>query len=403
MLRSYRLVVPLLTAVLYLSLAQSRAEGHCPFCNGMQGQTLVKEVQQARFVLYGVPSNPQIKRDAEGREYSTTDFTIEDVVKTDPFLKNKKTLTLPRYIPPSAAGDEKMLVFCDLSNDQPDTYLMMSVKDVAVVKYLKEAMKLDEKDVSKRLRFFFNYLDHFDNEVASDAYKEFAKADYADVVKLVKDYGGTDMRKRLQAWLKDPNTAIYRYGLFGLMLGLCGKQEDGEVFLSLLNDPDKSLISGIDGILAGYILVDQNNGWKYTKSLITSNTNDFSKRHAGLRTIRFLWDTHMGHIPKEELLSTMEQFVNQGDIADMAIDDLRKWKQWMFTDRILQQSKRDTHIGALVQRAVLRYMLSCPHDKYPGAKDYVEAVRKINPEKIKDAQEILDLEKANEVDASKAK
>ncbi|MFT3882304.1 MAG: hypothetical protein QM703_21960 [Gemmatales bacterium] len=56
-----------------------------------------------------------------------------------------------------------------------------------------------------------------------------------------------------------------------------------------------------------------------------------------------------------------------------------------------------------MQRAVLRYMLSVPHDKYPGAKAYVEAVRKVNPDKIKDAQEILDLEKANEADTSKAK
>ncbi|HQR05827.1 MAG TPA: hypothetical protein PLN21_03340 [Gemmatales bacterium] len=404
MLRSCRTSSWLLLLLSFFVMPPStQAACICPFCGAMQGQTLVKEVQQARFVLYGVPSNPQIKRDADGREFSTTDFTIEEVVKPDPFLKNKKTLTLPRYIPPSAAGDEKMLVFCDLSNEQPDTYLMMTIKDVAVVKYLKEAMKIDEKDVSKRLRFYFNYLDHFDNEVASDAYKEFAKADYADVVKLVKDYGDADMRKRLQTWLKDPNTAIYRYGLFGLMLGLCGKSEDGEVFLSLLNDPDKSLISGIDGILAGYILVDQTNGWKYTKSLIMGNTSDFAKRHAGLRTIRFLWDTHMGHIPPDELLGAMEQFISQGDIADMAIDDLRKWKQWKFTDKILEQSKRDTHIGALVQRAVLRYMLSVPHDKYPGAKAYVEAVRKVNPDKIKDAQEILDLEKANEADISKAK
>jgi len=111
----------------------------------------------------------------------------------------------------------------------------------------------------------------------------------------------------------------------------------------------------------------------------------------------------MGHVTQEELLATMEQFISQGDIADMAIDDLRKWKQWKFTDKILEQSKRDTHIGALVQRAVLRYMLSCPQDKYPAAKEYVEAVRKVNPDKIKDAQEILDLEKANEADTSKAK
>ena len=48
-------------------------------------------------------------------------------------------------------------------------------------------------------------------------------------------------------------------------------------------------------------------------------------------------------------------------------------------------------------------MLSCPQDQFAGAKGYVEEIRKVNPDKIKDAQEILDLEKTNETDASKAK
>lgn len=401
MLRSSYAVAALVLAALWA--APTQAVDFCPFCNGAQGQTLVKEVQQARFVLFGTPSNPQIKRDAEGREFGTTDFTIEEVVKNDPFLKSKKTLVLPRYIPPMATGDEKLLVFCDLNNDQFDSYLMMSVKDSVVIKYLKEAILLDDKDITKRLKFYFNYLDHFDNEVASDAYKEFAKADYADVVKLVKVHGDAEMRKRLITWMKDPNTAFYRYGLFGLMLGLCGKKEDGDIFLSLLNDQDKSLMSGIDGVLAGYILVDQATGWKHTKDLISNGANDFTKRHAGLRTIRFLWETHVGHVPKEELLKVMGEFISQGDIADMAMDDLRKWKEWQFTDKILEQSKRDTHVGSIVQRAVLRYMLSCPQKDYPKAAEYVEAVRKEHPDKIKDAQEILDLEKISETDAAKTK
>lgn len=396
-----RYCVVALLALLQWPLISSAREW-CPFCGTMQGQTLVKEVQQARFVLYGVPSNPQIKREADGREISTTDFTIEEVVKNDPFLKNKKTLTLPRYIPPSTNGPEKFLVFCDLNNDQADTYLYLTAKDGALVKYLKEAIKLDDKDVSKKLRFYFNYLDHFDNEIATDAYKEFGKADYADVVKMMKDYGDDAMRKRLQAWLKDPNTAIYRYGLLGLMLGLCGKPEDGAVFLSLLNDPDKSLISGIDGILAGYILVDQTAGWKYTKDLASSTDKDFNKRYAALRTIRFLWESHIGHVPETDLLNAMEQFLAQGDIADLAIEDLRKWKQWKFTNKIIEQARRDTHTAPIVQRAVLRYMLSVPKDQ--TAADYVAAVRKDHPEKIKDAQEILDLEKASETsDPNKAK
>lgn len=374
----------------------------CPFCGTMQGQTLVKEVQQARFVLYGTPSNPQVKQEADGREISSTEFTIDEVVKNDPFIKNKKSITLPRYIPPSTTGPEKLIVFCDLNNDQADTYLYLTAKDEALIKYLKDAIKLDEKNVPKKLFFYFNYLDHVDNEIATDAYKEFAKADYADVMKMVKEHGSVEMRHKLKTWLKDPNTAIYRYGLIGLMLGLSGKAEDGETFLSLLNDPNNNLISGIDGILAGYILVDQPAGWKYTKGLIASTNNDFNKRYAALRTLRFLWETHVGHVPESDLLGAMEQFLAQGDIADLAIEDLRKWKQWKFTKAILDLAKRESHVSSIVQRAVLRYMLSVPNDA--DAKAYVENVRKTHPDKIEDAQEILKLEKASETsDPNKAK
>jgi hypothetical protein len=389
--------------------AELRAiKGHfCPFCGAVQGQTLVKEVQSAKFVVYGLPSNPQIKRDADGRESSTTDLTIEEVIKPDPFLKDKKRLVLPRYIPPSPAGQEKLIVFCDVINDQADTYLYLTTKDGALVKYLKEAIKLDENDIPKRLRFYFDYLDHFDTEISGDAYKEYAKADYPDVVKMIKQHGDAGMRTRLRDWFKDPNTPLFRYGLIGLMLGLCGDKSDGEVFLGLLNDPDKSMASGVDGILAGYILVDKENGWKYTKQLVMNAANDFSKRYAGLRAIRFLVETHHGHITQEELLSTVAILLEQGDIVDLAIEDLRKWKQWQFTDKIMGVRHKESHLAPIVQRTVLKYALACPQDKYPSARQFVEEMKKTQPEKVKDALEILELEKSmagpTEAEASKAK
>ncbi len=86
----------------------------------------------------------------------------------------------------------------------------------------------------------------------------------------------------------------------------------------------------------------------------------------------------------------------------LAIEDLRKWKQWKYTAKIIEQGKRDTHLAPIVQRAILRYMLSVPQDQQAAA--YIAAVRKDHPEKIKDAQEILDLEKASESsDPNKAK
>lgn len=381
--------------LLIVTAAASTAADHaCPFCGSAQGDTLVKQAQSARFVVYGTPSNSQTHKDADGNDVSSTDFTIEDVIKSDTFVKDKKKLVLQRFIPPTGGTQpDKLIVFCDVVNDQADAYLYLTTKDGALAKYLKESLKLDETDIPKRLRFYFDYLDSLDTEISGDSFKEFAKADYGEVVKMIKQYGNVDMKQRLKNWFKDPNTPVFRYGLFGLMLGLYGDKADGETFLELLNDPEKSLLTGVDGILAGYILADKDHGWPYTKQLVATPQNEFNKRYAGLRTMRFLYETHMGHVPAEELLDTLAIQLDQSDIADMVIEDLRRWKQWKYTDRIIALRDRETHRQPLVQRAILRYAVSCPQDKHPTAVAFVEEIKRKDPAKVKEAMEMLELEK----------
>jgi hypothetical protein len=370
--------------------------GHaCPFCGSVQGQTLVKEVQSVKFVVYGTASNARRNVDADGREITSTDLTIEDIIKDDPVLKGKKKLTLPRYIHLPPGGTEKVIVLGDVVNDQPDAYLSIVSKDGALAKYLKEAISVDENDIPKRLRFYFNYLDHYDTEISGDAFKEFAKAEYSDVVKMVQKHGEASMRKRLLDWFKSPDTPQYRYGLIGLMLGLFGDKSDSDAFLSLLNDPEKNVVTGADGVMAGYILVDKENGWKYTKKVVLTLPNDFQKRYAGLRTIRFLYDTHIGHIPVEELVDTIGACLDQEDMADLVIEDLRRWKQWKFTDKIIALRDKDSQTHFKIMRAaILKYALTCPLDKHPVAKAYVDEMKKTQPEKVRDALEIIELEKS---------
>ena len=55
-----------------------------------------------------------------------------------------------------------------------------------IVKYLTGALAVKDKDNATRLRFFFDYLDNADPEIAGDAYLEFAKADPKDTRAMVK-------------------------------------------------------------------------------------------------------------------------------------------------------------------------------------------------------------------------
>ena len=73
---------------------------------------------------------------------------------------------------------------------------------------------------------------------------------------------------KIAGWLRDPNTPGFRIGLYGSLLGHCGKEEHAELLRSLVEDPARKLSSGLDGVLAGYTMIDPKGGWEYTKALM---------------------------------------------------------------------------------------------------------------------------------------
>ncbi len=73
------------------------------------------------------------------------------------------------------------------------------------------------------------------------------------------DAGKTTLTEKLPAdkvlgWLKNPNTPASRFGLYGLFMGHCGKKEHAKAVRELLDSPDKTYSSGLDGMMASYIL-----------------------------------------------------------------------------------------------------------------------------------------------------
>ena len=92
---------------------------------------------------------------------------------------------------------------------------------------------MKDKKPGERLKFFFNYLDNADPEICMDAFKEFANADYKDYRDMAKDLPAD----KLAGWLRDPNTPGFRVGLYGSLLGHCGKDEHAKLLRSLARRP----------------------------------------------------------------------------------------------------------------------------------------------------------------------
>jgi hypothetical protein len=379
-----RRLLPMGLAVL-ASICFAAVVSACPFCT-MQGQTLTQEVDQASMVLYGTLQNANLSPNGFGD--GTTDLAIEAVIKRNDILGDQKVITLNRYVPVDKEKKYKFVIFCDVYKGKIDPYRGIQVKaDCNIAAYLDGALKVKGKDIGTRLRYFFDYLDNDEVEISNDAYKEFGNANYADYRDMAKKLPAD----KIAAWLQDPKTPSFRYGLYASMLGHCGNAEHAKLLRSMLDEP-KRLSSGIDGVLAGYILLEPVEGPKYLFNLLKDPTREFTVRYAALRTARFFWDSRPDVIGRTELLNGVCQLLDQADIADLAIEDLRKWKCWEVAGQVLALREKPTHNLAIIRRAILRYALSCPERLEASA--YVAEVRKKDPRLVKDTEELLRLENA---------
>jgi hypothetical protein len=375
-------IFPWLLILVVALLAAPPTTCGCPFCS-MQGQTLTGEVNQASMVLFGTLANAKLN--PAGFESGSTDLQIDAVIKKHEILGDKKVIVLPRYVP-TDKNMSKFLVFCDVFKGKIDPYRGIPVKsDSDIVKYLQGALAVKDKDVSARLRFFFDYLDNADLEIANDAYKEFGNADYKDYRDMAKDLPGDKIAK----WLQDPATPAFRHGLYASMLGHCGNDKHAEVLRKLLDDAQKQAGTGVDGMLAGYTMLKPKEGWPYIRDILKDPKKEFMLRYAALRAIRFFWNSRPDLVPEKDLVEGVKILLDQGDIADLAIEDLRLHRCWEAASQVLDLYGKKSHDVPIIRRYIVRYALSCPKKE---AKEFVIMMRQKDPEMVKDIEEFLKLE-----------
>jgi hypothetical protein len=385
-----RWLLPTLAAGLLLAIPSPAPA--CPFCS-VSGETLAGEVSQADFILYGTLSNA--KRDPEEFGKGTTDLTVELVIKDHEWAKGKKSVTIPKYIPQDEkAKNLKHLVFFKLYAGQLDPYRGEAVAaDSKLPEYLKGAIAARPKDAVARLTYFFDHLESPELTISSDAYSEFGYADYKEIRALADKWKDDPAKaKQLLAWLKDPNTRPTRYGLYGLLLGHCGQKEDAKALRALLDDSQRSYTSGLDGVLAAYTLLDPKAGWDYLLGVIGNAKRDFSERYAGLRTVRFFWESRPDVIPNSQVLDAMKVLMEQSDLADLPIEDLRKWQAWSLTPVVLGYAAKESHNTIpIVTRAILKFALAAAaaDPKNTAAAEFVAKARQKDPKKVEFLETLL--------------
>ncbi len=254
------------------------------------------------------------------------------------------------------------------------------------MEYVRKIMKLDAKDVEGNLLFFFRYLDSPDTEIARDAFLEFAKAGDQDIARVA---GKLDPKK-LRGWLEDKRTPAERLSVYALLLGACGGEADARFLQGLLNETDERIVNAYDGILGGYIHLKPREGWALAHDLLRDGRKPLPIRLAVARTVSFFH----GARPKEsreDVLKCLDAMIAQGELADIAVEDMRRWEIRDRTRDILALYGKKGYDAPLMQRAIVRYALSCKDDA--SARAFLDERRRADPELVKDVEESLQFEK----------
>ncbi len=374
--------MPRLITVLVVLLVATDFARACTFCGGelRSRQTLRMHYAAAQAVLHGRLKNPRFDpKTDEG----FTDLHVIAALKDHPARGGSSVITLRSYLPVIGNTPPDYLVFCAVANDKLDPTFGVPAT-AAVLDYLRAAARLDDSDPAAKLGFFYRHLDAADATVAADAFLEFARAPDTDIVKAAKHFDPARLRKLLA----DPGTPPERLGVFAFLLGVCGGADDAAFLARLLHeDPLRDrTAAAYSGLLAGYVLLSPKDGWSMACRLLGDETRPYSVRLATLETIRF-FQANRGRDCRAEVLKCYAALLPRADLADQAIEDLRRWGYWELTAEVLAQFAKPSHSAPVVRRTIVRYALCCPED---AARAFVAAVRRTDPGLVRVAEEQLE-------------
>lgn len=363
-------------------LAAASAARACTYCSAANAnvQTFRQEARTSKFVVVGTLTNPRLVGEA-----GHTDLTIDHVIKSDPAIAKLKTITLNRWHPVDAKKPPRLLVFFDIYEGKFDPFRGVTLRGTEARDYLRGALELDDRDRVASLVYYFRHLDSADPDVAGDAFLEFAKASDQEIGAVGPKLDPAKLRKLLA----DPKTPAERLGVFAFLLGACGSKSDADSLAGMLTKSDERTATALSGILGGLIEIRPEVGWQKVLDLLDDPKRPYQDKLAALGTVRF-FQAYKPVEFRKPILAAMATVVSQGDMADMAAEDLRRWKWWDLTKHVLSQYGKQSHAAPLVKNSLLRYALCCPDEE---AAAFVKTVRAAEPAVVKEVEASLEFEK----------
>ena len=388
--RGGRAVFLLVLASLLPGVAGPVAWG-CPFCPQSLAPSLGEQMASAQVVVVAawVELVP-----VEGSEKKHTRFEITRVLKKHPQGPAKGEAAIVPLERPGRKG--ALEIWFGAVNDGKLSWTYRTTATGSAIPYLEKAPAADVP-IARRLEFYAGYLEHQDELLAEDAFREFASADFQDVKAAAASFNAASLRE----WLLNERIPGARKGLYGLMLGLCGTAED-EAFLKQLIEPNVDEIRlGIDGVMGGYLYLTAGKGLPFIQQTKIADPNaPFPETYAAMQALRFLWSYGGDRVPREQVLKVVRGLVERPAVCDIVINDLARWKDWSVQERLMTLYGTKEYNLPTIKRAIIRYQLASLRDVPEGAdpqslphvvagRRHVETLREKDPKRVAEVERLF--------------
>jgi hypothetical protein len=372
---------------LMLALLLSAPALPCSLCGSvLRREPLTQEYERARAIVYGRLANPKLNGPGAVPGSGTTELHVEKIVRADAGLGSAQVITLPRYLPILDPKEPpRWVIFFHMQQDKLEATGGRPLPSLALLDYLQGVTALTDR--RQRLLYSARHFATVDAAVADEAFLEFARATDQEVSLVARELDPEVLRGQLRQPALEPE----RLSLFAYLLGACGQQNDADFLRELIQRNDERCVKALEGLLAGYITLRPDDGWRITHAIVGNEKEPFLRRFAAIRTLRFFHNSKPEQT-REQVLRGLALMLPQGEMADMAINDLRAWKVWDLTAQVLAQYGKPSHDSPIVKNSLVRYALACPR---PEARTLVERVRREDPQLVRDLEEDLSLERTS--------
>ncbi len=342
----------------------------CPFCDAVR----------PTWSQLREPADAVVLAKVVNKGTNGTKLRVETVARGE-HVPDSLELSLSSDLSP---GETVLLLGEQASDDGEFAYRWTDIAmSDAAFKYLDAAPDLRALPTD-RLRYFAAHLEHAEQDVAEDAYMEFAHASYSDVAAMGDAFDGAQLR----AWLTDPNVPDLRKGFYALALALAGgDQEQQQANIDFLRDwvnhPGDDFRRGLDGVMGALLLAEKNDALQLIREKFLANP-DAANGHVrnALAAIRFYHE--FGEAPDTQAIaSAVACLLDRPAFATEAVIDLARWEAWEALPQVVALFEKPDYDNT-TKHAVVAYLLTCDEDV---AIDELERLRELDADFVNSAEE----------------